>query len=88
MGAVQCAGGESSGNYGAALSRYLLSKGVEVFEVQDLGMRLAIDALSQTGAMLRLLPALCSAVVRMRRRRREADPRRSRVYTLWSEIPR
>ncbi|MER5547722.1 transposase, partial [Streptomyces sp. NPDC002589] len=37
LGAVQRAGVESSGNYGAALSRYLLSQGIEVFEAPGPG---------------------------------------------------
>ncbi|WP_433919781.1 IS110 family transposase [Streptomyces canus] len=37
LGAVRRAGVESSGNYGAALSRYLLSQGIEVFEAPGPG---------------------------------------------------
>ncbi|MEV0258872.1 transposase [Streptomyces sp. NPDC050732] len=37
LGGIKRAGVESSGNYGAALSRYLLSQGIEVLEAPGPG---------------------------------------------------
>jgi hypothetical protein len=66
LGDIRRAGVESSGNYGAALSRYLLRRVSRSLRLQALGVRLAAGEASRTEATRKPLRVRCSAVVRAR----------------------